>query len=530
LNSLQKLNPKLRERLLAAIVESSDDVIVSKTLDGIITSWNAAAERVLGYKAEEVIGKSILIIIPPELAAEEAMILDKVRHGERVDHIQTVRLTKDGRRIPVSLTISPIRDDAGTIIGASKIGRDITQQKRAEAEREELLRQAEQANRIKDEFLATLSHELRNPLNAVIGWATLLRSGSLPPEQTERAWDTVQRNLETEIQLISDLLDVSRIMSGKLRLDIRPFELATLVEQMIEVYRPAADAKGIHIHSLLDPTAGPVTGDPDRLQQAISNLLSNSVKFTPKGCRIQVVLQRTRSSVEVTVTDTGIGIPADFLPHVFDRFRQYDSSTTRPFAGLGLGLTIVRQIMELHGGSVQAHSEGLGKGASFTLALPLAAVSRKPEPARTARALPPAPPFLLTPQLTSSVRGLKVLAIDDDVDARDLIGTLLGQAEADVRTAESSNSGLQIVDEWIPNVVLCDIGMPDEDGYTFIRRLRERPAERGGLVPAAALTAYARTEDRLHILSSGFQMHLPKPVQPAELLAGVVALASLRRR
>jgi PAS domain S-box-containing protein len=338
LSSLQQLNPKLRERLLAAIVESSDDVIVSKTLDGIITSWNAAAERLFGYKAEEAIGKSILIVIPPELAAEETMILGKIAQGERVDHIQTVRLTKDGRRIPVSLTISPILDEAGAIIGASKIGHDITQQKRAEAEREELLRRAEEANRVKDEFLATLSHELRNPLNAVIGWTALLRSGNLSPEQTERAWDTVQRNLETEIQLISDLLDVSRIMSGKLRLDIRPFELVTVIEQTIEVFRPAAQAKEIRIHSLLDPTAGPVIGDPGRLQQALWNLLSNSMKFTPKGGRIQVVLQRTRSSIEVTVTDTGVGISGDFLPYVFERFRQYDSGTTRQFAGLGLGL------------------------------------------------------------------------------------------------------------------------------------------------------------------------------------------------
>ena len=523
---LGKLSPQLRERLLAAIVQSSDDIIVSKTLEGIITSWNAAAERILGYKAEEVVGKSILLIVPPELASEEAEILGKLGRGERVEHMQTIRVRKDGSRVPLSLTISPVRDEAGNIIGASKIGRDISQQKQAEAEREELLRRAEEANRLKDEFLATLSHELRNPLNAIMGWATVLQSSSLSPEQTQRAWDTVQRNLQAEIQLISDLLDVSRIVGGQLRLDIRPFAMMRLVEETIDAVRPAANAKRIRLQSLLDPAAGPVAGDPSRLQQVFWNLLSNAVKFTPREGRVQVVLQRAHSSVELKVSDTGIGIPPEFLPHLFERFRQYASSTSRQFGGLGLGLTIVKEILQLHGGSVVAQSDGLGKGASFTVVLPLAAATRGAEPSEAH----PKPVHAINQKVTSAVRGLRVLAVDDDPDARELISMLLAQADAEVRIAESAASALRIIDDWIPNVVLCDIGMPEEDGYAFVHRLRRRSSERGGAIPAAALTAYALPADRLQILSSGYQMHLAKPIHPEELIAGVAALASLQNR
>jgi PAS domain S-box-containing protein len=342
---------------LAAIVASSDDVIVGKTLDGTITSWNSAAERILGYTADEAIGQHIKLIIPPDRWAEEDEVLARIGRGEKVDHFETVRRTKDGRLLNISLTVSPIRDAQGTIVGASKVARDITDRLRAEKERAHLLasekeaRQlAEDASRLKDEFLAVVSHELRNPLNAITGWASLLRIGKLNNEQTARAVETILRNAQLQTQLIQDLLDVSAIVSGRLRLKVRPFQLSSVVEAAIEVMRPAAEAKSIRLQPLIDFTAGPVSGDPDRLQQVFWNLLSNAVKFTPNGGRVQIRLQTVDSHAELIVTDTGKGIDAKLLPFVFDRFRQGDSSTTREHGGLGLGLAIVRHLVELHGG------------------------------------------------------------------------------------------------------------------------------------------------------------------------------------
>ena len=368
---------------LAAIVSSSDDVIVSKTLDGTITSWNSAAERILGYTADEAIGQHIKLIIPPDRWAEEDEVLARIGRGEKVDHFETVRRAKDGRLLNISLTVSPIRDAQGSIVGASKVARDITDRLRAEEERTRLLasekeaRQlAEDASRLKDEFLAVVSHELRNPLNAITGWASLLRTGKLNNEQTARAVETILRNAQVQTQLIQDLLDVSAIVSGRLRLNVRPFQLSSVVEAAIEVMRPAAEAKSVRLQPLIDFTAGPVSGDPDRLQQVFWNLLSNAVKFTPNGGRVQIRLQGVDSHVEFVVTDTGKGIDAKLLPFVFDRFRQGDSSTTREHGGLGLGLAIVRHLVELHGGVVKAHSEGLGKGAEFIIHLPISTPDR----------------------------------------------------------------------------------------------------------------------------------------------------------
>ena len=328
---------------LAAIVASSDDVIVSKTLDGVITSWNPGAERVLGYTAAEAVGKHIKMIIPPERWAEEDDVLARIRRGERVDHFETVRRAKDGRLLNISLTVSPIKDQNGKIVGASKVARDITERKQAEREFGRLLlrekesrAQAEEANRLKDEFLAVVSHELRTPLNAIVGWASLLRMRKLDDE-TMRAIETIQRNAQTQNQLIGDLLDVSRIVSGKLRLNIRPFELISVVNAAIEVIQPSADAKSIRVQTELEPAAGPVVGDPDRLQQIFWNLLSNAVKFTPTQGEIRIQLRRTKSHVEFVVADTGKGIEPKVLPFIFERFRQADSSTTREHGGLGPG-------------------------------------------------------------------------------------------------------------------------------------------------------------------------------------------------
>ncbi len=514
---------------LAAIISSSDDIIVSKTLDGIITSWNPAAERILGYSAQEAVGKHITLIIPRDRWSEEDDVLARIGRGERVDHFETVRRAKDGRLLQISLTVSPVRDATGRVVGASKVARDITDRKLAEVERERLLasekqarKDAEDANRLKDDFLAVVSHELRSPLNAITGWASLLQTGRLTAEQAHRAVETIQRNAQMQNQMIADLLDVSRIVSGRLRLDIRPFRLIDVIEAAIEVVRPAAEAKGIRLQTFLDPAAGPVAGDPDRLQQVITNLLSNSIKFTPKGGRVQVQLHRVNSHVEILVTDTGEGIAPEVLPFIFERFRQGGTGSTREYGGLGLGLTIARHLAELHGGTVAAHSEGLGKGAQFTIHLPIMAAIERLAVAGEERTHPSAQQGLHGD--APSLAGLRILIVDDEPDARDVLSLILSGAGAEVMAVESAARALETIPQWHPDLLVSDIGMPLEDGYTLLRKLRALPPEQGGGIPAIALTAFARTQDRLNILSAGYQMHVPKPIEQLELLTVVASL------
>ncbi len=523
-----KLPPHVAEHL-AAIIESSDDIIVSKTLQGIITSWNPAAERILGYSAEEAVGRHITLIIPRERWSEEDDVLARIGRGERVDHFETVRQAKDGRRLQISLTVSPIRDAEGNVVGASKVARDVTDRKLAEVEREKLLAsekqartQAEEANRLKDEFLAVVSHELRSPLNAITGWASLLKTGRLTDEQTQRAVGTIQRNAQLQNQMIEDLLDVSRIVSGRMRLDIRPFQLIDVIEAAIDVIRPAAEAKGMRLQTFLDPVAGPVAGDPDRLQQVMTNLLSNSVKFTPRGGRVQVQLHRVNSHVEIMVTDTGEGIGSEVLPFIFERFRQGGTGSTREYGGLGLGLTIARHLTELHGGTITARSEGLGKGAQFTVRLPIMAAVQTVEAIGEERSNS-------TAQLglhgnAPSLAGLRILVVDDEEDAREVVSLFLSSAGAEVVTADSASAAMEQIEQRRPDVLVSDIGMPHEDGFTLIRRLRALPPEQGGGIPAIALTGFARTQDRLNVLSAGYQMHVPKPVEQLELLTVVASL------
>lgn len=516
---------------LSAIVASSDDVIVSKTLDGIITSWNPAAERTLGYTPDEAIGKHITLIIPPDRWAEEDEVLARIRRGEKVDHFETIRRTKDGRLLHLSITVSPIRDAQGRIVGASKVARDITDRLFAQAERERLLNSekearaaAEEANRSKDEFLAVVSHELRSPLNAITGWSSLLLSGRLDQEQTARALKTILRNADAQNQLIGDLLDVSRIVSGKLRLNVRQFQLTSVIEAAIEVVRPAAAAKSIRLHALLDPAAGPVAGDPDRLQQIFWNLLSNAIRFTPNGGRVEISSQRINSHIEVVVTDTGRGIDASVLPFVFDRFRQGEGdSTNREYGGLGLGLSIVRHLVELHGGLVRARSGGIGKGAEFSVELPASIATEPTSLGDETRAHPKAGGT--AGGAMPSLSGLRILVVDDDADAREMISTILGQAGAEVATASSVPQALDLLDRWQPGVLISDIGMPGQDGYELIRKVRARSADTGGQIPAVALTAFARIQDRMKVLSSGFQMHVPKPIEPIELVTVVASIA-----
>jgi PAS domain S-box-containing protein len=364
---------------LAAIVESSDDVIVSKNLDGIITSWNAAAERMFGWPATEAVGRHITLIIPEDRLAEEDEVIARIRRGERVEHFDTVRRTKDGRFVDVSITVSPVKDSRGRIVGASKIARDITDRRRLDEERRQLLGReraaretAEAANRAKDEFLAVVSHELRTPLNAVFGWARMLQSTDMNAETRERAVAAIVRGASAQVRLIEDLLDVSRIVTGSFRLDVERVDLRDVVAAALDTVRPAAEAKDVAIEMQTAPEPMIVMGAEDRLQQVVWNLLMNAVKFTPRRGHVLAVLQSRDGKAEITVSDTGEGIAATALPYVFERFRQEDSSSTRAHAGLGLGLALVRHLVELHGGSVTAESPGKGQGATFRVKLPLA--------------------------------------------------------------------------------------------------------------------------------------------------------------
>ena len=684
----QPLND-ITARHLAKVVESSDDAIVSKDLDSIIISWNRAAERMFGYTAAEAVGRSIRMIIPADRQPEEDEVLRRIRRGESVTHFETVRQRKDGSLVPISLTVSPIYGDDGSVIGASKIARDITERVAMEAatvehahnteklaavgaavastlDRESVVQQvtdtatelthaefgaffynvrdesgdsytlnalsgasreafsklphprltailaptfngegivrladvtsdprygrndpyhgmppgplpvrsymavpvkglsgnvlgglffghsqpdrfgeqherlaagvalwasvalensrlyseARDANRLKDEFLAVLSHELRTPLNAIVGYSRLMRGQMLAPEQVARAIETLERNARWLTQIVEDVLDVSRIVSGKIRLDVQAVEIAGVVDNAVATVQPAADAKGVRLQSVIDPRIGPVVGDPDRLQQVVWNLLSNAVKFTPKGGRVQLRLERVNSHVEIVVSDSGIGISKEFLPMVFDRFRQADSGPTRKTGGLGLGLSIVRHLVEMHGGSVHAASDGTDQGATFTVRLPVMAVQPSPS---AKRQHPLAEPGNQLQQL-ANLGGVRVLAVDDDADALGLLKDVLQAAGAEVATASSAASALETIRAFRPQVLVADIGMPDVDGFELIRRIRASEDPVVSEVSAAALTAFARSEDRTKALQSGFEMHLSKPVDPGELVASVATL------
>ena len=382
--------------------------------------------------------------------------------------------------------------------------------------------EAESANRAKDEFLATVSHELRTPLNAILGWAHMLRNNKLDQTTQSRALETVERNAKSQAQLIEDILDVSRIVTGKVRLDVRPVELVPVVEAALDSVRPAADAKNIRIEALLDPPA-PISGDPDRLQQIVWNLASNAVKFTPKGGHVQVRLDRVSSHIEIVVSDTGEGISADFLPYVFDRFRQADATSTRRYGGLGLGLAIVRHLVEMHGGTVRAESPGEGKGATFTVTLPLMLVHA--EPLESDR-IHPEYGESTSAETPPTLEGVSVLVVDDERDTREMLKIMIGHFGAEVNACASSSEAMTILRDWRPDVIVSDIEMPGEDGYELMRRVRRLEATRGvSQVPAVALTAYARVEDRMRALAAGYQMHIAKPAEPAELAAVISSLA-----
>ena len=649
-------DPEELRNHLAAVVASSDDAIISKTLEGVIVTWNEGAQRIFGYTAEEVIGKSITIILPPDHLDEEPQILARLRRGERIDHYQTIRIRKDGTRVDISLTVSPVRNAKGEIVGASKIARDITLQKRteealkvsdnrfrimadsapvliwmantartftwfnktwrdftgrpleeeigfgwtqnvhaedlphcletfsqsfekrvpfrlehrlgrsdgswrwvvnqgtplyegltgsftgfvgsciditdmkqAQSERDELLQaersartEAERLGHMKDEFLATLSHELRTPLNAILGWASLLRRLGSESADYHRGLDTIERNARVQSQIVSDLLDMSRIISGKVQLEIQPLDLQEILTAAIDSVRPSIDAKSLRLRTVLDARAARIRGDANRLQQVFWNLLTNAVKFTPSRGSIQVSLERVNSHVEVTVQDSGIGIKPEFLAFVFDRFRQADSTTTRRYGGLGLGLSIVKHLVEHHGGSVRVKSPGEGQGSSFIVALPVSAIRTDPTAQSSSASLGA---FDLATVELPSLTNVRVLIVDDEDDARYLIDRFIVDRGGRTVMAKSAAEALQLLANEPIDIIVSDVGMPDIDGYELIRRIRKSSTVPNTM--AIALTAYARAEDRQRALLAGYQMHLSKPVDPRELIAGIASLLNL---
>jgi PAS domain S-box-containing protein len=523
--SEEQLRKVLEEQAyLAAIVESSDDAIISKDLNGVVRSCNAAAERMFGYSAAELVGRPIRLIIPADRQAEEDDIIARLRRGERVDHFQTVRRAKDGRLLDVSLTVSPVRDASGRVIGASKIARDITEQKRAAAERERLLEaervaraEAERANRTKDDFVAMVSHELRTPLNAILGWTQLMTRGRNDPALIQRGIDVVARNTRLQAQLISDLLDISRIVAGKLQLDTRSVDLRSIVGQSLETIEEEARTKGIAIEQSLDDAGSLVSGDAARLQQICWNLLSNAVKFTPRGGRVSVRLKFDGQWAQIEVADSGVGIRPEFLPHVFDRFQQADRTITRQFGGLGLGLAIVKHLVELHGGAVQAASQGEGKGATFLVTLPVLSDVAEQERRRE-------PSDGVDPGV--ALDAIRLLVVEDEADTLEFLRRLLTTHGATVLTAATAGEALSLVRDQRPDLMISDIGLPEMDGYDLIQNVRRQPSP-GRDIPAIALTAYARSEDRTRALRAGYQAHIAKPVEPNELLAMIASFVEL---
>jgi len=501
------------------IIANAPDPVFVSDLQGKILQANDAVYTLLGFRKDEVLEQSLSRFISVEETREFMAALREVVARGVTRNARLNPRSASGEIIPTTLNASALRDPDGTVIGAIGILRDMRAYEMVVRALEESRRKLDDANRAKDEFLATLSHELRTPLTAILGWVRLLRSGTLDPASAHRGPEIIERNTRVLAQLIEELLDVSRIITGKLRLDVRSVNLVSVVVAAMEAVQAAADAKGILLATNLDPYLGPVSADPDRLQQVVWNLLTNAIKFTPTGGRVDIRLERADSLARITVSDTGKGIRPDLLPFVFDRFRQEETSIGRRH-GLGLGLAIVRHIVELHGGVARgAESPGENRGATFTVDLPLTATrvgGLEPEPARR-----PLDREIVRPAV---LKGLRVLVVDDEADARELMRIVLRSSGAEVMSAASAEEAFEHVEQWHPDILVSDIGLPDVDGYALIQKLRTLEAERGWSIPALAVTAYARAEDRTRALSSGFQMHVAKPLEPADLVAAITRL------
>ena len=511
-------------RELAAIVETSDDAIVSKDLESIVRSWNRGAERIFGYTADEMIGRSIRTIIPEERWGEEDEVLRQLRQGNRVDHFETIRRRKDGTDVHVSLTISPIRSAAGVVVGASKIARDITDRRQAEAvraqslEREQAARaEIERASRLKDDFLAVLSHELRTPLNAVMGYAQLLLTGAVAPDASAHALHAIQRNAQAQARLVESLLDLSRVLAGKLELNAEALELSSIIELAVDAVTPDALKKQISVR-VAGSNSVRVFADGPRLQQVLWNLLSNAIKFTPVGGEVTVDLASTESQAVIRVIDNGRGISSALLPFVFDRFKQGDGENPRSRTGLGLGLALVREMVHAHRGTVTAESAGEGLGSTFTVRLPLM-LPRQPEPTDMGH-------MSRQQHLDLHDSRPSILVVDDEVDARDMLALMLQARGAKVHHVASAAEAIDSMLKRCPDVLLADVQMSGEDGYSLIRRWRTHEGGTTGRVAAIAVTACATAMDREKALEAGFDWHMAKPIDADELVRVITALRS----
>jgi PAS domain S-box-containing protein len=516
------------DKLFRLMVESiSSYSVFAIDPEGRILSWNKGAEKVFGYGKEEIIGESFAILFTPEDRSNgEPERAIETAEAEDRETKRGWRARKDGSRLWVAVSIDALKDDTGEKIGYVKVmaveedlAREHAETVAKEAlERERITRsEFEDANRSKDEFIALVSHELRSPLNAILGWTRILRQGRPDEELYQRATEIIERSARMQSQLIEDLMDTARIVRGKLRLEVHPVNLAPLIEKAMDVVRPAADAKGIALEAALDRESDQITGDPDRLQQVVWNLLSNAVKFTNEGGIVEVRLGRVDPCIQISVSDTGCGISPEFMPYLFERYRQADASGSRRKGGLGLGLTLVRQLVEMHGGYVTAESEGEGKGSTFIVKLPVRAIY-------TAETDYTPAPYVKT----KSLKNVWAAVVDDEANARELITSVLDSYGARVTAFASAGEAIELLTSGRrPDVLVCDLAMPGEDGFSLIHKLREWEKGGDGELPAIALTAFGRVEDRTRALYAGFQMHIAKPVEPVEL---VIAVRSLIER
>jgi PAS domain S-box-containing protein len=504
--------------LLSAIVDASPVGIITLDREGRIMTWNPAAEKIYGWSANSVIDHP-LPLIPDDEQAYFSEQFDRALANHTVASLEFKHLRKGGSTIDISLSLAPLHDSDNTIYGVVMTTVDITLHKQIEIQRQILLEQerharaaAETANRVKDEFLAVLSHELRTPLNAIVGWIKLIQKGGLSPEIMQRAFDTIERNAIAQTQLIEDLLDISRIIRGQVQLALQSVDVKALLQTTVDTLKPAATAKSMQVGLDLEPAVPLIVADPNRLQQIFWNLLSNAIKFTPASGKVSIRGTVVNNHLRLQVQDSGIGIDPKFIPYMFDYFRQADSSTTRHQGGLGLGLAITRRLVELHGGTIQANSPGLNQGTTFTIMLPMR--------------LPSMPASLGPADIVSglSLQGIKAMVVEDEHDAQALLSVTLEEWGAQVKSADSVQEALRLLEVFRPDVIISDIGMPNQDGYSLLRTLRQSTDDQLRNTPAIALTAYASEEDRQKALAVGFQEHIAKPFEPAAVIDAVCAL------
>jgi PAS domain S-box-containing protein len=503
----------------------SMDMLCIVTLDGQFQRVNPAFEKVLGFSEDEMLNMSLFELLHPADRTMTEAGYGQLSLGEPIIQMDNRLRCKDGNYKWLSWSYFPVPEDNL----AFGVGRDMTELKKMHDVLRLRAEELEESNRVKDEFLATLSHELRTPLTSILGWSRLLHSGQISERDRQRAIQIIQRNAEAQAKLIEDLLEVSRIITGKLRIEFQPVTFHRIVDTVINSLRPAMDAKRLQLETAIDPAAGPVSGDPARLQQIVANLLSNAIKFTPENGRIDIKLQRIDSSARLEIRDTGVGIAARDMPHIFERFRQADSSSIRTHGGLGLGLAIVDYLVRQQAGNVYVESEGPGKGATFIVEFPLTSSEVITSDFGRVDLFSDQARLMLENSETfteQKLKDLRILVVEDDADTRELLKTILERCGAKVRTASSVSAALAEVAQAIPNVLISDIGMADESGYDLIKKIRSLDPVQGGRVPAIALTAYAAAADRRSALLAGFQTHLAKPVEPDELLAVIASLSS----